>query len=88
MQPTTPTGSRTISELPTCSSHSVSSTTVGIDEKSIAGRPAWIITARLRGIPTSRETSRAISSDRSASFAPIAWHASARSVAGTCDHCS
>src|SRR5438270_8740952 len=43
MQPTTPTDSRTMSELPTCSSHWVSSATAGIEEKSIAGRPAWII---------------------------------------------
>ena len=88
MQPTTPTGSRTTSEFPTCSSKTVSSTAAGIDPKSIAGSPAWIMVESWRGIPTSREMSAAISAERSASFADIAWQAAARSCAGTCDHCS
>jgi hypothetical protein len=83
MQPTTPTGSRTMSELPTCSSQAVCSTTSAIDMKSIVGRPAWIWTDSSIGMPTSRETSAAISSPRAASCIPIAWHSSARSCGGT-----
>src|SRR4051812_43905599 len=88
MQPTTPTGSRTTSELPTVSSHSTCSSTSGIDMNDMVGRPAWIIVESGIGMPTSRAISAASSSERAAMAAPIARHASARSTSGVCDHVS
>jgi hypothetical protein len=69
---TTPAASRTISELPTSSSHSISSTSWGIEEKVSEGRPAWIMRERPIGIPSSVVIRAASSSPRSASAAPIA----------------
>jgi hypothetical protein len=86
--PTTPTGSRTISELPTFSSHCVCSMQSGIVANDIVGRPAWIIIDRFIGMPTSREISAAISSPRAASAAAIARQASSRSAIDDCDQTS
>ena len=69
---TTPAASRTISELPTSSSHSICSTSSGIEENVTDGRPAWIIRDRPIGMPISVVISAASSSPRSASAAPIA----------------
>ena len=88
MQPTTPTGSRTTSEFPICSSQGTSEATWAIDPKSIAGRPAWIVRASASGMPTSAAISAAISSARSASAALIAVHASTRCSTGTSRHSS
>src|SRR5215204_5153955 len=88
MQPTTPIGSRTISELPICSSQTTSDATWAWEPKSIAGRPAWIVRARASGIPTSAATRAAISSPRSARAALIAVHASTRCSTGTWRHAS
>jgi hypothetical protein len=68
----TPAGSRTISELPTSSSHSICSTSSGIEENVSDGRPAWIMRDSPIGIPSSVVISAASSSPRSASAAPIA----------------
>ena len=71
--PTTPTGSRTTSELPICSSQGKSlaiSTTEAVDP---AGRPAWIRCDSFLGMPTSREIRSAISSLRAASPSAMAW---------------
>ena len=83
MQPTTPIGSRTISEFPICSSQGTSEATCAIEAKSMAGRPAWIVRASVSGMPTSAEISAAISSPRSASAALIAVQASTRDSTGT-----
>jgi len=72
MQPTTPTGSRTTSELPISSSQTASSITCGIEPNDVVGRPAWIIFESFSGIPTSHAISAAISSLRSARPAAIA----------------
>ena len=48
---TTPTGSRTISELPTFSSHWTSSTSCGMEAKVPVGSPTWIIRASFSGMP-------------------------------------
>ena len=69
---TTPAGSRTISELPTSSSHSIASTSSGIEAKVTEGRPAWIMRERPIGMPSSLVMSAASSSPRSASLAAIA----------------
>jgi hypothetical protein len=88
MHPTTPIGSRTISEFPICSSHATSEATCAIEPKSMAGRPAWIVRARASGMPTSAEIRAAISSPRSASAALIAVQASTRCSTGTSRHAS
>ncbi len=77
--PTTPTGSRTISELPTSSSQAISSTSSACDEKVTDGSPAWIMRESVIGMPSSLAIrARASSSPRSASFAPIAALLAAR----------
>ena len=83
--PTTPTGSRTTSELPISSSHGTWATTWGIELNVIVGRPAWIIRDRPIGIPSSAATVAAISSARAASPSPIAASSSTRSPTGVCD---
>jgi hypothetical protein len=88
MQPTTPTGSRTISELPTCCSSSTSSSRFTIEPTSMIGRPAWIMRERPIGMPTSRAMSAAISSERCCSPAVIARSASIRCSIVDCDHAS
>ena len=82
---TTPAGSLTISELPTSSSQVISLTRSGIEENVTVGSPAWISPDRPIGIPSSIVMSAAMSSPRSASFAPMAPHSRARSSAGVCD---
>ena len=69
---TTPAGSRTISELPTFSSHSTSPISCGISEKLAVGSPTWIIRVSLSGMPISVAIRAASSSPRSPSLAPIA----------------
>ncbi len=66
MAPTTPTGSRTMSELPSSSSQSNSVICVAISAKAPVGRPTWMAPDRVIGIPTSREIVWAISSVRAA----------------------
>ena len=79
MAATTPAASRTISELPTSSSHSICSASSGIEEKVSDGRPAWIMRDRPIGMPSSVVISAASSSPRSASSAPIDPQIAARS---------
>jgi hypothetical protein len=69
---TTPAGSRTISELPTSSSHSISSTRSAIEANVIDGRPTWIIRDSPIGIPSSLVIRAASSSPRASSSAAIA----------------
>ncbi len=83
--PTTPTGSRTTSELPIFSSHAIWPTSDGCDPKVIAGSPAWMPIDWAMGMPSSAEMSAAISSARSCRRTATAAHSSARSSTGTCD---
>ena len=86
--PTTPTGSRTISELPTSSSQTASAMTCGIEPKLIVGSPAWIMCASLIGMPSSCAISAAISSIRALSACAIRASQSARSSTVVSDHVS
>jgi hypothetical protein len=86
MQPTTPTGSRTTSELPTCSSYWNSVASLAWMPKFIAGRPAWIALLIGSGMPTSCAMIFASSSLRAISPAEIFCRYSARFSAGVADH--
>ena len=84
--PTTPAGSRTTSELPTCSSQVTCSTICGIEPKVMIGRPAWIIAESCTGMPSSDAMRTASSSWRSWSLPEMAAHMAARSSAGVVLH--
>ena len=71
MAPTTPTGSRTMSEFPTSSSHSKVSAALAASVKAPAGSPTWIEPDSVIGMPTSWVITSAISSVRAASASPI-----------------
>ena len=62
MHPTTPIGSRTTSELPTCSSQTKRRATLAALPQLNTGPPTWIILANLIGMPTSRAMAVPISS--------------------------
>ena len=68
MAATTPTGSRTTRELPTCSSNGNSAASCAYSAKLDCGSPAWIRLAIFSGVPTSALMVRAISSARA--FSP------------------
>ncbi len=82
---TTPTGSRTISELPTSSSQAISSTRSVWDENVTDGSPAWIMRDSVSGMPSSVAIRTPSSSPRSASFAPIAPPAARARSGEVCD---
>ncbi len=86
--PTTPTGSRTISELPTLSSHSSSPSSWGIEPNVAVGRPAWMMLESFTGIPTSWAISSAISSIRAPRDSAMRRIQSARSCTEVCDQLS
>jgi hypothetical protein len=80
--PTTPTGSRTTIELPIRSSNGNACRIPGTLPVVAMGRPAWMVFARVIGVPTSAETVRAISSARASSPFAIRSTARARSATG------
>ena len=84
----TPTGSRTISELPTCCSHSCSASSWGIEPNVVVGSPAWMRLESLTGIPTSWVINAAISSMRAPSAAAMRPIQSERSCTEVCDQLS
>ena len=88
MAPTTPSGSRTISELPTFSSQATFSSCSGIEPKSMVGRPACTIFDSASGMPSSVAISAASSSPRSASLAAMPAQVSERASIGVCDQTS
>ena len=73
--------SRTTSELPTISSSGVCPRISTIEANDMRGSPAWMNSAWVRGIPSSRATSAAISSARSSSPMAMASNRRARSSA-------
>ena len=79
MAPTTPTGSRTTSELPISSSHSNVSAALAASANAPAGRPTWIDPDSVIGMPTSCEITWAISSVRAARASPTRVSSLARS---------
>ncbi len=86
MAPTTPTGSRSTSELPICSANLTSWSSAGIDANVAIGMPTWTRRASLRGIPTSRAMRSAMSSARAPSPPAMAWSSSARRSTGVPAH--
>src|SRR6266581_7294738 len=86
MQPTTPMGSWTTTELPICSSNGNSPTIWANEPMTIVGRPAWIIIDRLSGMPTSAVTTLAMSPMRALSPSCNRWRYLARSSTGVADH--
>ena len=82
MHPTTPTGSRITTELPTFSSHLKSPSIFAYMPKVKVGEPAWIFVASLSGMPTSCAIVRPISSDRAFMPSLIFARNAARSAGG------
>ena len=85
MQPTTPTGSRTTSELPTCSSNWKPSTSCAFTAKLPCGRPTWMSVDSILGMPTSSLTMFATSSARALRPSLMRVRNLARSCTDVCD---
>jgi len=79
MAPTTPTGSRTTSELPISSSQGKASAAWAASAKAPAGSPTCTPPDRVMGMPTSCEMMVAISSVRAARASPMRMRALALS---------
>ena len=79
MQPTTPIGSRTTSEFPTCSSNWYASAVAAACLKLLIGRPTWTSWDSHLAIPVSLEMVVAISSVRAPRASPIRLRYLARS---------
>ena len=86
MQPTTPTGSRTISELALVSSNGYVSASDAAWLKLFIGRPTWISCDSHFAMPVSFEIAVASSSMRAPSASPIRVRYLARSSTGVDDH--
>ena len=86
MQPTTPIGSRTTSEVPTVSEYSNDSATAAACLKELIGSPTWTSWLSILVMPVSLEITVAISSMRPASASPIRLMYFARSSRGRPDH--
>ena len=71
MAPTTPTGSRTTSELPISSSQAKDSAAWAASANAPAGRPTWMAPESVIGMPTSWEMTCAISSVRAPRASPM-----------------
>ena len=86
MQPTTPIGSRTTSELPTVCSQVKSPATWAAVRNEFSGRPTWTSWENSRGMPTSWVMRSASASVRSASASPTAVSSAVLSATGVADH--
>ena len=86
MAPTTPTGSRTMRELPTSSSKGNSVASWAAAAKLITGNPTWMRFDSVKGMPTSWEISVAISSVRAVSASCTRARILARSSLDVDDH--
>lgn len=82
MAPTTPTGSRTTSELPTRASNGNAPSSLAKLPQLKTGLPTWIARASLIGMPTSPAISWASASLRAFRPSAIFWMISARLGAG------
>ena len=86
MAPTTPIGSRTISELPIVCSQVKSAATWAMEAKVAIGRPTWTSWDRTSGIPTSWVMRSARDSIRAARPSLTAVRSAVRSSTGVADH--
>ncbi len=83
--PTTPIGSRTTTELPTCCSQVKSAATWAIEPKDATGSPTCTNWDRVSGIPTSWAIRSATASIRSPRTVLTLVSRSVRSVTGVAD---
>ena len=88
MQPTTPIGSRTTSELPTCSSKLKPSAVAAACLKLLIGSPTCTSCDSHLAMPVSLEMVVAISSMRAPRASPMRLRYLARSSTGVVDHVS
>jgi hypothetical protein len=86
MAPTTPTGSLTMSELPTLRSNSKSDTTCSMEPNDAMGSPTWIRFERVKGMPTSWEMSSPRASMRAPRAPATADNSSTLCLTGVADH--
>ena len=86
MQPTTPMGSRTISELPTVCSHVKSAATWAAAVNELSGSPTWTSWDSTRGMPTSWVMRSARSSIRAPRASATLVKSAVRSSSGRVDH--